>query len=82
MLHLLAGAVAGSIFKIRTLLLLLGFVLLELAFLAPTHGPIVALWGLANLIGLQVGYLAGIYARGALEQAGYSLPRVGTRRTP
>ena len=80
--HLLAGAVAGSVFKVRTLLVLLGVVLLEALILAFVLGGIAGLWGFASLIAVQAGYLAGIVARGVLEQTGYSRPSVRTRRMP
>jgi hypothetical protein len=80
--HLLAGSVTGSVFKVRTLLILLAFVLIESVILAIVHGSIAGPWALANLTVVQVGYLAGIYLRGVLEQAGYLLPSVRTRRIP
>ena len=80
--HLLAGAVTGAVFKIRILLILLGLVFIESIILALVHGNIAGLWALANFIGIQAGYLAGIYGRGVLEQAGYLLPNVRTRRSP
>jgi hypothetical protein len=80
--HLLAGTVTGSVFKVRTLLILLVLVLIESVILAIVHGSIAGLWAVANLIGIQVGYLVGIYVRGVLEQAGYLLPSVRTRRMP
>ena len=81
-LHLLAGAVTGSVFKVRTLLILLGLVVVESTILGVVHGSIAGLWALANLVGVQVGYLTGIYARNAFEHAGYLLPNVRTRRLP
>jgi len=81
-LHWLAGAVAGSVFQIRTLVLLLGIVLLESAAAAFVYGGSVALWALANLFALQVGYLVGIYARSILEQAGQLLSRARPRELP
>jgi hypothetical protein len=78
--HLLAGAVTGSIFKVRTLLLVLSFVLVEFAILAFAEGGVAVLWPVASLIAVQVGFAAGMYTRGLLEHAGYSLPRVGKRR--
>jgi hypothetical protein len=78
--HLLAGGVTGSIFKVRTLLLVLSFVLVEFAILAFVEGSNAVLWAVASLIAVQVGFAAGIYTRGLLEHAGYSLTRVGKRR--
>jgi hypothetical protein len=80
--HLLAGAATGSIFKFKCLSILLGIVLVESALLAHAHGYIAALWAIANLTGIQVGYLIGLAGRGALEQAGYVLPIVRPRRMP
>ena len=80
-LHLLAGVATGAIFKVRTLLILLVLVLLEAPFLMLTHGSIALLWTVANLIGVQTGYMSGLIARGALEHAGY--PRaIRPRRLP
>jgi hypothetical protein len=62
--------------------MLLGVVLAESTMLAVVDGGIAALWALANLVGVQVGYLAGIYTRNVLEQVGYLLPRIRTRRLP
>jgi len=81
-LHLLAGAVTGSIFKVRTLLLLLGLVLAETAVFTMLHGSRSGLWALINLLAVQVGYFAGAYSRAVLEQAGVSRPGVPTRRLP
>jgi hypothetical protein len=77
--HFLAGAVTGSVFKTRTLLLIMSFVLGEaglLAFVDPSH---VWLWVVVNLTATQVGYLSGVLGRATLEQAGYSLPPVDVR---
>jgi len=78
-LHSLAGAVTGSVFKIRTLLLLLVVVLVEAAILAVVDTRAAGLWALINLVAMQVGYFAGILGRRTLEQAGYSLPPVRIR---
>ena len=81
-LHFLAGTVTGSVFKVRTLLLLLALVIVESAILALVHGSISALWAATNVIGVQVGYFVGLFARSALEQTGYSSGGVRTRRFP
>ena len=78
--HLLAGTVTGSVFKVRTLLILLGLVLFESVILAIVHGSIAGPWAVANLIGVQAGYLLGVYVRGVLEHAGYLLPSARPRR--
>jgi hypothetical protein len=79
---LLAGAVTGSLFKIRTLLILLGFVCAESILLVFVQGSIAGLETIANLIALQIGYFTGVYTRSVLEHAGYSFPSVRTRRIP
>jgi hypothetical protein len=71
-LHLLAGALTGTIFKIRTLLILSGFVFLEAFALALVQDQAAGLWALANLVTIQIGYFAGVYGRGILERAGYA----------
>jgi hypothetical protein len=81
-LHLLAGAVTGSVFKVRTLLILLALVFVEAAILSIVHGSIAGLWMLANLVGVQVGYFAGLYVRSVFEHAGYLPTNVRTRRLP
>lgn len=70
-LYLLAGTVTGSIFRVPTLLILLGIILIESVILALVHGNIAGLWAIAGLLAAEVGYLTGIYSRRALEQAGY-----------
>jgi len=70
-LHLLAGAVTGSVFKVRTLLVLLVLVFAESVILVITRGGAAGIWGVTNLIAVQVGYFAGMYGRAVLEQAGY-----------
>ncbi len=79
-LHLLAGTVAGSIFKVRTLLTLLGLVLFEAAILAFVQGSTAGLWSLTSLLAIEVGYIVGILSRGALGIVGYSGEQAGTRR--
>jgi hypothetical protein len=77
--HSLAGAVTGSVFKIRTLLLLLAVILIEAATLSAVDVRVAAWWALVNVISVQFSYLAGIFARRTLEQTGYSLPPVISR---
>jgi hypothetical protein len=81
-LHLLAGAVTGSVFKIRTLLLLVGLVVVESIILALVHGGTFGLWALTNVAVVQIGYLAGVYGRAVLEQAGFAPRSFRTRRLP
>jgi hypothetical protein len=81
-LHLLAGAVSGSVFRIQTLALLVGFVLVESALLGFMQGGIAAMWtAAAALIAVQVGFVAGMVARGILEHAGFPLSGIGKRPT-
>jgi hypothetical protein len=81
-LHLLAGTVAGAVFKVSTLLILLGCVAVEPAILAYVHNSIAAPLVLVNLVVVQVGYLAGIYGRGILEHVMYSSANGRTRWIP
>jgi hypothetical protein len=71
-IHLLAGAVAGSVFRLGTLSLMLGFVLVETALLGLVQGSAALPWAAAALAAVQVGFVAGILARSALEYAGYA----------
>ena len=81
-LHLLAGTVAGAVFRVSTLLILLGCVAVEPAILAYLHNSDAAPLVFINLVVVQVGYLAGIYGRGILEHVMYSSASVRTRRIP
>jgi hypothetical protein len=72
--HFLAGAVAGSVFRLRTLLLLVVFVAIEAMVFTVVDIRAAAFWAATNIATIQVGYVAGIFGRRALEQAGYSLP--------
>lgn len=78
--HWLAGVVTGSVFQVRTLLLLLVFVLIEAVVLTIVDIRIAGLWVLANLGLVQIGYFVGLFTRVLLEQAGYSLPPVKIHR--
>jgi hypothetical protein len=82
LLHLLAGAVTGSVFRIRTLLFLLGIVGVESTVLLLVQGTAATPWAIANLVAVQLGYLAGIYGRGVLEHSGSALSKFRSRRTP
>jgi hypothetical protein len=74
----LAGAVTGALFKVRTLLILLAFILSGSATLVFVHGSIVWEWTFANIVSIEFGYFAGILSRHLLEEAGYSLPDAQT----
>ena len=73
-LHSLAGAVTGSVFKIRTLVLLLLFVVIGVLILTAAGVHVTIVWTLANLAAMQLGYFAGLLARLTIEWAGYSIP--------
>jgi hypothetical protein len=70
LLCFLAGVVTGSIFNIRTLLIALGLILAGSTMLGLVQGAIAGLWTLVNVVWVEVGYLAGIYARCIFEYAG------------
>lgn len=69
-IHFLAGLVTGSMFAVRTLLTLVAIVLIECVVATIARGLSVGLWSLGSLIGVQVGYLGGIYLRSVLEHVG------------
>ena len=81
-LHLLAGALTGMVFKIRTLLILLCFVVFEPIALALVQSSIPMQIIIANFVVVQLGYFIGIYGRGALEHAVSSPGAVHTRHIP
>jgi hypothetical protein len=77
--HLLAGMVTGAVFRVHALLLLLAFIILESVLLGLAHNRLVCLWALGGMTAVELGYVAGICSRWALEQAGYFLPAVKPR---
>jgi len=81
-LHLVAGIIAGSIFSVQTLLLMLALVMVECVSVAAMMGLTSGLWALQLLVVVQLGYLAGIYLRSAVEARGIAAanPRVQPRR--
>ena len=80
-LHLLAGLVAGSIFGVRTLLTLVGFVLVGCIGATVLRGVSAGVvWSIGSLVAVQAGYLGGIYVRSVLEHAGIAVPHVQPRR--
>ena len=81
-LHLLAGALTGAIFKVRTLLVLLGLVAIEAAFVALSRGSSFGLMALLNIGVLQVGYFLGMFARAGLEHMHVLGVDVRPRRQP
>ena len=70
-LNALAGLVTGVAFRSRTLLLVLSWILVESVALSFLDIRIAALSAVINLTTAQVGYFAGIFARGVLERGGY-----------
>jgi hypothetical protein len=75
-LHFVAGTVAGLIFTIRTLLVLIGIVLAECVTATMALGLTAGLFSLGGLVALQIGYLGGICLRSVLERAGIAQPSV------
>ncbi|WP_035644783.1 hypothetical protein [Bradyrhizobium sp. ORS 285] len=75
-LHFAAGAVAGAIFKVRTLLALVAISFAECIAVAVLGGLSAALPWVGGLVALQVGYLLGIYLRSVLERAGIAHPAI------
>jgi hypothetical protein len=77
--HSLAGILTGSLFKTRTLLFVLALVWTEIVIVSAAGAHVAAGWIIANLVAIQLGYVAGALARWAAEQAGYSIPPVRIR---
>lgn len=75
-LHFVAGSVAGLIFTIRTLLVLIAIVLAEGVTATMALGLTAGLSSLGGLVALQIGYLGGICLRSVLERAGIAQPSV------
>ena len=68
-LHLLAGLLAGAIFRVQTLLILALAVLVEGAAVVIIFGASAAwLWLLVNQSALQFGYLGGMYLHSFLRE--------------
>jgi hypothetical protein len=79
--HFLAGSVAGSIFAVRTLVILVGFVLIGCVGVTILRGLSTGvLWSVGSLVAIQAGYLAGIYVRSFLEHVGIAVPQAQPRR--
>jgi hypothetical protein len=75
-LHFVTGAVAGSMFTVRTLLVLVGIVLIEWVTATVALGFTAGLYSVGGLVAVQIGYLAGIYLRSVLEHAGIAQPSI------
>jgi hypothetical protein len=70
-LHLIAGLVVGSLFRVQTLLVLALAVFVEAGASVVLLGVSTGLiWLFASQIALQLGYLGGLYVRSILERAG------------
>jgi hypothetical protein len=80
LLHFTAGTIVGSLFTVATLVVLLALEAALSVGLLCIYGPVVGLAWLANAVALQVGYLAGVYLRGLLEEAGIVQGSMGKRR--
>jgi len=80
--NVLAGAITGSIFKVQFLLLILIVIVVESILLAAMQGSSGALWALANVVGVEVGYFTGICVHIGLDHAGYLQSSDEVRRTP
>ena len=80
--HFFAGSVTGSIFAVRTLLILVALVLVECIGAAIAWGASVGFWSLGSLVAVQMGYLGGIYCRSVLERMGIAEPDARPRRRP
>lgn len=75
-LHLVAGTVAGSIFTVRALFVLVGVILAECVAAAGWIGSGAALCCVGSLVAVQVGYLAGIFLRAVLEHKKIARPSI------
>lgn len=78
-LHLIAGAIAGAVFRIGVLIALVFVVFLEAVVVLVAHGAEAALWAFGYIALLQVGYFAASLARSSLSGM-HPLPTVKTRR--
>jgi hypothetical protein len=77
-MHLLAGAVTGSVFKVPMLVLWLFVISAEAAILSATNISTAALWASVNLCSIEAGYVLGLFSRKIMEQAGYAGPSIRT----
>ncbi|GLH79961.1 hypothetical protein SSBR45G_48700 [Bradyrhizobium sp. SSBR45G] len=75
-LHFGAGAVAGAIFNVRTLIALVAIVAVECLAAAAMSGLSAALYSVGGLFAVQLGYLSGMYLRSVLERAGIAHPSI------
>ena len=75
-LHFVAGAVAGSMFTVRTLLAMVAIVLVECVAATVALGFTAGLYSVGGLVAVQIGYLVGIYLRSVLEHMGIAQPSI------
>ena len=75
-IHLLAGAVTGSVFKVQMLLLWMFVIAAEAAILSVTNLSTAALCASANLSSIEAGYLLGVFVRKIMEQTGHFGPSI------
>jgi hypothetical protein len=70
LLHLVAGLLAGAFFRVQTLIALALLVLIEAVWgLGTSSVAFLVLWSFAAETMLQVGYLAGVFARSIVERS-------------
>jgi hypothetical protein len=77
-LHLTAGVVAGLLFTVPTLILLVSIVLIEVLVLLIAYGGMAAVGPLLGLVALQLGYVTGIFVRKRIDPVSFSSPRFPT----
>jgi hypothetical protein len=77
-LHLIAGVIAGSVFKVRTLVLILCCIIVEFTVAAAFWNGNFAMAVIASLAVVQAGYAGGLLTRFMIER---SLGRTATART-
>jgi hypothetical protein len=75
-LHFVAGSIAGSMFTVRMLLVLVAIVLAEYVTAAIVLGFTAGFCLLGGWVAVQIGYFAGICLRGVLESVGIARPYV------
>ena len=73
-LHCVAGAVAGTMFTVRTLVAMVAIIFVESIGAAIALGLAAWLCAMGGLVAVQIGYLAGLYLRSVLERAGIAQP--------
>lgn len=81
-LHFLIGLIAGTMFAARTLLVLVACAVAECLFFTIAYGVSAGFRALGGLVAVQVGYLAGLGLRAALERLGVAQTSLHPRRFP